>query len=447
MIGDELKPGVRENDIVARANKMLYEMGSDDVEAINAISGERCSPHPHNFTDRMVRPGDQAFFDIIQSAIWAIAPATTGRSTSAAPARCRTTPTSRPRMDRRLDRAWSAPGVSTDEIAAVWPKAEEFGFAGEMEAFGLQFGHGLGVALHERPIISRLVSMDDPKEIKEGMVFALETYCPAKDGYSAARIEEEVVVTDEWLPAEELPITPLPGPGSDPTGAAGSPPDNPRTRIILNLTGRADLLATEETGMTKPAKPISPTTTSGRRRGCHQSAVPLAARDPPCRSSAPHDLFLQNLVKGTVHLSLGQEAVAAGFGVAMRRGRLHLLHLSRPRPHAGARRLDDRRPRRADGPRMRAHGRQGRLDASDQRRARRDGLLRHHRRASADRHGRGVVGAVSRHEPGLGLLLRRRHHQYRRLPRGAQHGADLEAPGRSSSARTTSTWNTRRSAT
>ena len=31
-----------------------------------------------------------------------------------------------------------------------------------------------------------------------------------------------------------------------------------------------------------------------------------------------YDLFLQNLVKGTSHLSLGQEAVAAGFGVAMR---------------------------------------------------------------------------------------------------------------------------------
>ena len=44
-------------------------MGSDCVEAINSISGERCSPHPHNFTDRLIRPGDQAFFDIIQSFI------------------------------------------------------------------------------------------------------------------------------------------------------------------------------------------------------------------------------------------------------------------------------------------------------------------------------------------------------------------------------------------
>ena len=72
--------------------------------------------------------------------------------------------------------------------------------------------HGLGVALHERPIISRLVSLDHPMEIKEGMVFALETYCPAKDGSGAARIEEEVVVTADGckvitlFPAEELPI-------------------------------------------------------------------------------------------------------------------------------------------------------------------------------------------------------------------------------------------------
>jgi Xaa-Pro aminopeptidase len=66
-IVEMLKPGIRENQIVAHANKRLYEMGSDQVEAVNAISGERCNPHPHNFTDRLIRPGDQAFFDIIHS--------------------------------------------------------------------------------------------------------------------------------------------------------------------------------------------------------------------------------------------------------------------------------------------------------------------------------------------------------------------------------------------
>src|SRR5206468_3802560 len=66
-IFEALKPGARENEIVGLATRRLYEMGSDCVEAINAISGERCSPHPHNFTDRIIRPGDQAFFDIIMS--------------------------------------------------------------------------------------------------------------------------------------------------------------------------------------------------------------------------------------------------------------------------------------------------------------------------------------------------------------------------------------------
>ena len=81
-----------------------------------------------------------------------------------------------------------------------------------MECFGLQFGHGLGLFLHERPIISHLVSLDNPMEIKEGMVFALETYCPASDGFSGARIEEEVVVTNAGyrvitlFPSEELPF-------------------------------------------------------------------------------------------------------------------------------------------------------------------------------------------------------------------------------------------------
>ena len=102
------------------------------------------------------------------------------------------------------------PGNTTDQIAQVWPQAHEFGFEDEMDAFGLQFGHGVGIGLHERPIISRLNSLDDPIEIKEGMYFALETYAPAKDGHSAARIEEMMVVTADGphvttlFPCEEL---------------------------------------------------------------------------------------------------------------------------------------------------------------------------------------------------------------------------------------------------
>ena len=209
LISEILKPGIRENEIVGVVNEYLYGAGSDDVEAINAVSGERCSPHPHNFSDRIIRPGDQAFFDIIQSyngyrtcyyRTFGVGRATTAQRDAYKKAR--------EWIDVAIEMV--RPGLTTDEIARAWPKATEFGFDSEMEAFGLQFGHGLGLALHERPIISRLNSLEHPVRLEEGMVFALETYCPASDGYSAARIEEEVVVTAEGakvitlFPAEEL---------------------------------------------------------------------------------------------------------------------------------------------------------------------------------------------------------------------------------------------------
>jgi Xaa-Pro dipeptidase len=208
-IAEALKPGARENELVALANYQLYEAGSDDVEAINAVSGERCSPHPHNFTDRMYRPGDQAFFDIIQAYMgYRTCYYRTFNVGSATPAQRDAYRRAREWIDVAIELV--RPGMTTDRIAERWPQAKEFGFANEMEAFGLQFGHGLGLALHERPIISRLVSLDNPFEIKEGMVFALETYCPAADGNGAARIEEEVVVTADGcrvitlFPAQEL---------------------------------------------------------------------------------------------------------------------------------------------------------------------------------------------------------------------------------------------------
>jgi Xaa-Pro aminopeptidase len=205
----ELRPGRRENELVAIANKILYDLGSDEVEAVNAVSGERCSPHPHVFSDRLIRPGDQAYFDIIHAfngyrtcyyRTFAVSSAT--QQQVDAYKQCREW------IDAAINEV--KPGATTRDVAKVWPAAQDFGFSTEEECFGLQFGHGVGLALWERPIISRLNSLDHPVELKEGMVFALETYCPSKDGMSAARIEEEVVVTATGcellfrFPAEEL---------------------------------------------------------------------------------------------------------------------------------------------------------------------------------------------------------------------------------------------------
>jgi Xaa-Pro aminopeptidase len=204
-----MRPGVKENECVGVVSKVLYDLGSEHVEGVNAISGERCSPHPHVYTDRVLRPGDPAFFDILHSyngyrtcyyRTFAVGSASAAMVD--AYKRCRD----------YMDAAISIvkPGVTTADVVKLWPKAEEFGFANEEAAFALQYGHGVGLSIWEKPIFSRLVSLDHPEIIEEGMVFALETYWPASDGWSAARLEEELAVTKDGceiitrFPSEKL---------------------------------------------------------------------------------------------------------------------------------------------------------------------------------------------------------------------------------------------------
>src|ERR687897_1571556 len=140
-----LRPGVRENECVGLVSKVLYDLGSEYVEGVNAISGERCSPHPHVYSDRILRPGDPAFFDILHSHLgyrtcyyrcFAVA--------SASPAQRDAYKICREYIDRAI--ALVKPGVTTADICAVWPAATELGFPSEEAAFALQYGHGVGLA-------------------------------------------------------------------------------------------------------------------------------------------------------------------------------------------------------------------------------------------------------------------------------------------------------------
>ncbi|AIY19285.1 M24 family metallopeptidase [Pimelobacter simplex] len=204
-----LRPGVRENECVGLVAKTLYDLGSEYVEGVNAISGERCSPHPHVFSDRLIRPGDPAFFDILHSFNgYRTCYYRTFAVGSASRAQRDAYTRAREYMDRAI--ALVRPGATTADIVSVWPTAQEFGFPDEEAAFALQYGHGVGLSIWEKPIFSRLVSLDHPEVLEEGMVFALETYWPSADGIGAARIEEEVVVTRDGcqvitkFPAEDL---------------------------------------------------------------------------------------------------------------------------------------------------------------------------------------------------------------------------------------------------
>jgi len=215
-IARAIRPGTKESDLVAIATYTFFKLGAERVSSIQAVTGPRGLPHSHTPSDRLIQPGDIVFVDPLCTFM--------GYRT------CyyRSFVCGKPNhfQEEAYERAskWISdaldvirPGVTTADVAAVWPKAEEFGYRNEEEAFLQQYGHGVGIGLWERPIISRRFSFDYPQTIKEGMVFAVETWCGAEDGSGAARIEEMVLATRDGCevitnyPSDHLISCGLPG--------------------------------------------------------------------------------------------------------------------------------------------------------------------------------------------------------------------------------------------
>jgi len=214
-VARSIRPGTRENELVAIAHDRLFRLGSERVECVNSVSGPRGKPHSHTFSDRIIQPGDMVFLDIMHSF--------NGYRT------CyyRTFICGEPNK-YQIDAyetcsKWVSasidmikPGVTVDQVASVWPSAKEFGYKDEEEAFLLQYGHGIGLSLWERPIFTKRFPGQNTV-LHEGMVFAVECWKGAEDGSGAARIEEEVVVTKDGcqiitnFPSDRLISCGLPG--------------------------------------------------------------------------------------------------------------------------------------------------------------------------------------------------------------------------------------------
>jgi Xaa-Pro aminopeptidase len=207
-IADKIRPGVRESEIVAEIYGWLLKQGCDRVTGVNCVSGPRSNPHPHDFSDRMIRPGELVFIDIMAHYL--------GYGTCYYRTFAATRATRKQKDLYRKAYEWLQasievvrPGITTADIANQWPTAQELGFPNELAAAGLCVGHGIGLSIHEKPFITRLFSAE-PMPIEAGMHFALETFCG--DGEDGARIEQQVIVTEtghkvitQW-PCEELMV-------------------------------------------------------------------------------------------------------------------------------------------------------------------------------------------------------------------------------------------------
>jgi Xaa-Pro dipeptidase len=196
-----LKPGLTENQVTAHIMEYLYSVpGMEDVEDVIVSSGPNTWPNWRNFSDRIIRPGEIVFMDLA-ALTW------NGYKSCYYRTYCVGKPPTQEMKDHYATALkWlydsiraTKPGVTTRDIALKWPSAKEaWGYKEEEQAAANLWGHGLGLAQYDQPVISRIWSLDHPLKIQPGMVFALETQHGKKFQFGV-RIEEMLIVNDKGI--------------------------------------------------------------------------------------------------------------------------------------------------------------------------------------------------------------------------------------------------------
>ena len=213
-ISHVLVAGMQEHQITAFAMEFLYNIpGIEDVEDIIVSSGPNSWPNWRHFSDRIIQPGDLVIIDMA-AVTWNGYKSCMYRTYSVGKK-----PTDEQRRYYDIAYEWLykaidkvQPGATTKDIAEVWPSAKDtWGYEEEDQAAANLWGHGLGLAQYDTPVVSRIYSLEHPVVIEPGMSFALETQ-HGKPLQWGVRLEEMLVVTEEGpqvttqFPIEEITV-------------------------------------------------------------------------------------------------------------------------------------------------------------------------------------------------------------------------------------------------
>ncbi len=199
-IMEAIKPGTRECDLVGLGIKALYEQGVDHTEDLVCCSGYNTNPFGWSFTDKPIRPGDLVYIDVdgasyqgYMSCVYRTF--SCGKATEEQKElyeECRS----------MLYAGMSAvkDGNTTHDIVDKWPDSPEYwGFDEWREVLPYAVGHGIGLSLHDPPLISPMHKAAGAPAVtlREGMVIALETWTGKRGGKDGVRLEEDLVVTKD----------------------------------------------------------------------------------------------------------------------------------------------------------------------------------------------------------------------------------------------------------
>lgn len=197
-IKDAIRPGTMECELMGIGMNTLYSLGADETQEFVVATGERTNPLHIDFTDRQIRPGDLVVVDINGCSYQ-------GYKSCYYRTFCCGKATQEQKETYEECRAMMYAGIAavkagktTLDICEKWPTNPNYwGYEKWEEVMGYAVGHGLGISLHEFPIVSYPISKAEPVKLEEGMVLALETWTGKKGGTHGVRLEEEIVVTKD----------------------------------------------------------------------------------------------------------------------------------------------------------------------------------------------------------------------------------------------------------
>ena len=199
---ETIAPGVRDNDVFSEAVRRIIQLGGEHGGGKLSSGPDTWPKGQSDFTDRIIRPGDVVYADFYNIGFNGY------RSCYYRTFSCG--PVSQATHDaykRAVDSLYAVldairPGVTTAEAAQHFPDAEGeywdyYDITDGWQMTTNHWGHGIGLALYEIPLIWRGVSLDHPLVLEEGMTLAVETQ--DRDGSQGVRVEEMVVIRENGV--------------------------------------------------------------------------------------------------------------------------------------------------------------------------------------------------------------------------------------------------------